>query len=86
MFGRDGFGELFRDALVFVSDGCAERRVGEETLAVLLADFPGGRRAAPGGFDVGGGEHLFGATALGVGDEEDRHALLPGAARAAGAV
>ena len=86
LFGRDGLGELLRDALVFVGDGGAERRVGEQALAVLLADFLGGRRAAPGRFDVGGGEHLLGAAALGVRDEEDGHALLAGAAGAARAV
>src|SRR5690606_23433509 len=84
LFVGKTLGELLRKLPVVVGDGGGEGGVFKQPLAVLRANFIGGRRAAPGRFDACGGEHLFGAPPLCVGDEQDGDALpsgAPGAAR-----
>ncbi len=83
LFGGGVGGELANDVLVFFRRRSGQRGMIQQALAILLADFLRGGRAAPGGFDVGGGEHLFRAAALGVRDEKDGRAFLARAACAA---
>ena len=60
--------------------------VGEQTLPVPVLDVVGAGGVGPGGAQAGGVQHLFGAAALAVGDDEHGHALAPCPPRAAAAM
>ena len=59
-----------------------EERIVQQTFLISGADGFGAGCAAPGGFDIGRGQNLFGPSTAGVRDEQHRDAF---AARPSGA-
>ena len=86
LFGRP-FGEKARgEDAIFLVDFHRFKQRGDQTFAIVAGNVLSGRRGDPFGIDPCAAQHHFHALAAGIGDEEDRCALLARASRPSGPV